>query len=264
MKRFLVVALVLLLYGCPGMSDISVSRDYTPAPKTVTFLWYLKSYKLGTPTTVTVGNPIINWQERTYTTRNINQRKFIAKNDFDLQGKYEKSGKPLGSNIHVYANKGDEFFTVGITDINGKEYFVIGQNKHTNKYYLLIDRNGVLNKNILVHERLSNKLMCDDVISSPEEISFTETPNVERTMVNGMSREVIFGGINNISLNATYREFTPDNMARPAFTQEIVYLSSAESIRFRDFKIKVHEISGDQITFTVIEDGLPNQEPIAE
>ena len=68
--------------------------------------------------------------------------------------------------------------------------------------------------------------------------------------------ELIYTGTDNTSLFMTYREYTPDNLARPAFFQNLVYPANSDTIRFRDIKIKVHDKANSQIVYTVTEDGF--------
>ncbi len=71
-----------------------------------------------------------------------------------------------------------------------------------------------------------------------------------------ISFEIIYTGKNDISLNFTYREFTAEDLARPAFFQNLTYQANAKQIRFKDFVIQIHNVSNEQITYTIIEDGL--------
>ncbi len=68
--------------------------------------------------------------------------------------------------------------------------------------------------------------------------------------------ELIYSGRNNVSLNVIYREYTPTDMARSAFFQNLTYQADAKIIRYKDFVIKVHSASNEKITYTVVEDGL--------
>ena len=78
----------------------------------------------------------------------------------------------------------------------------------------------------------------------------------EAEHIPGPTIELIYSGKNDISLNVTYREYTPDNLARTAFFQNITYQADAKQIRFKDFVIKIDDISNEKITYTVLEDGL--------
>jgi len=66
--------------------------------------------------------------------------------------------------------------------------------------------------------------------------------------------ELLYSGTNGVSFFITYREYTSDNVARPAFYQDLTFNSSSEYIRYKNLKIKVHTASDEGITFTVVED----------
>jgi hypothetical protein len=68
--------------------------------------------------------------------------------------------------------------------------------------------------------------------------------------------ELIYTGRNDVSLNATYREYTHDDLARPAFFHSLTYQPNAKQIRFRDFLIQIHDVTNEKITYTILEDGL--------
>jgi len=71
-----------------------------------------------------------------------------------------------------------------------------------------------------------------------------------------ISCELIFAGKNNVSLNTTYKEYSYNDLARPAFFQNLTYQANAQQIRFKDFLIQIHDVTNEQITYTVLEDGL--------
>ena len=52
------------------------------------------------------------------------------------------------------------------------------------------------------------------------------------------------------------REYTSEDLARPAFYQNLVYESNKKRIRFKDTIIEIHEATNEKIVYTVISDGL--------
>ena len=71
-----------------------------------------------------------------------------------------------------------------------------------------------------------------------------------------MNYELIYGGTDGKSLTITYREYTADDLARPAFYQNLVYESKKSRIRFKETVIEIHEATNEKIVYTVISDGL--------
>ena len=66
--------------------------------------------------------------------------------------------------------------------------------------------------------------------------------------------EIIYSGLSDNTMHLLYREYTPKNLIRPAFTQELSYPSDAKTIRFKDLKIEVKEVSAEELVYSVIED----------
>jgi hypothetical protein len=79
-----------------------------------------------------------------------------------------------------------------------------------------------------------------------------EKIDLSKTFIN---YEIIFTGITNNSINLLYREYTPENMARSAFFQNLTYPIDSKFIRFKQVKIKIDQIDNEKIIFTVLEDG---------
>lgn len=67
--------------------------------------------------------------------------------------------------------------------------------------------------------------------------------------------ELIYGGTTGDSIQVMYREYTPEDMARPAFSQQLVYSLASKAIRFRDIQIHVDGADNEKITYTVLADG---------
>lgn len=253
MKKMVLMLALLVLSGCTTLKvvrDDTLDSGYT--------IDYVKSYILGEKKTTFVGDPIVMWTEKII--KPSNPKMYVSKSDFELKGLY--LGKGLSrENIQLKANKAEEFYYFGTTNVKGIDYSVIGINSDNddNDYHLLITNNGTLNRNTIVDNELNDSLTTETPYSLPEDIIFLKKEAIDMTA--GISREIIFGGVNDITLNATYREYTPNDTAHQAFYQNLVYQTSADTIRFRGFKIKVHEVTNEKITFTVVEDGLSNQKP---
>ena len=73
----------------------------------------------------------------------------------------------------------------------------------------------------------------------------------------GHDVELVYSGVTRDSIRLHYREYTQQDMARPAFSQDVTYERDATTIRFRNILIKVIQASGEQIRFVVLEDGYP-------
>jgi len=57
-------------------------------------------------------------------------------------------------------------------------------------------------------------------------------------------------------INATYKEFTANNLTKPAFFQNLTYQANTNQIRLKEFVIQIDDISNEKITYTILKDGL--------
>jgi len=67
--------------------------------------------------------------------------------------------------------------------------------------------------------------------------------------------ELIYTGKDKDAIHITYREYSPEDLARTAFFQNLTYPANAKVIRFKGFKILVDEATSESITFKVVEEG---------
>jgi len=92
---------------------------------------------------------------------------------------------------------------------------------------------------------------------TPEETRFELVKETEVDTSQGfINYEIVFTGTTGDSMNLLYREYTPENMARPAFYQSLTYPLDTDVVRFKQVRIKIHEVTSESIKYTVLEDGL--------
>lgn len=72
----------------------------------------------------------------------------------------------------------------------------------------------------------------------------------------GSNFEIVFNGIDGQAMRFQYREYTANDMARPAFFQELSYPLGTRTLRFREMVINVAAIDAQQIRYTVASDGV--------
>lgn len=71
-----------------------------------------------------------------------------------------------------------------------------------------------------------------------------------------LSFELVYSGKNDMSMNFLYREYTKDDLVRPAFSQNVTYQAGAQQLRFRGYVIQVNKATNESITYTILDDGL--------
>jgi len=80
---------------------------------------------------------------------------------------------------------------------------------------------------------------------------FEELVSTEKGHVN---YELLFSGVDKNRIAIKYREFSPEGLARVAFFNDLTYEATAKTIRFKDFKIEIHDASSERITYTITEE----------
>jgi hypothetical protein len=68
--------------------------------------------------------------------------------------------------------------------------------------------------------------------------------------------ELVYGGTTSEMISVLYREYTANDMARPAFSQQLTYAKGSKTIRFRNIQLQVDSADNERIVFTVTADGM--------
>ena len=68
--------------------------------------------------------------------------------------------------------------------------------------------------------------------------------------------EIIYVGKSQDAIHLLYREFAPDNIERTEFQKKLSYPVDTEILRHGQITIKVHEVTAESISYTVLEDGM--------
>lgn len=66
--------------------------------------------------------------------------------------------------------------------------------------------------------------------------------------------EIIYSGQDGSSIRFDYREYTADDLARPAFSQTLTYPKTVKSFRFRSLAFAVDQVADDHLVLTVVSD----------
>ena len=132
----------------------------------------------------------------------------------------------------------------------GEKYYLLGNSD----WRLLISSDGKISKKSLYS-------YSDKMVYTPDKEISIEPQNFELLLKKTLDQplfsfQLIYTGINDVSLNMTYREYTGDDLARPAFFQSLTYKADAKQIRFKDYLIQIHDVTNEKITYTILEDGL--------
>ena len=212
-----------------------------------------KSYILNAESTVNVGESVV--VRKSYSFRDVESLdRAQALNDFEAHGKV-----PLNSEVIRQAKKDDILSVVGTTLVKKKSCRIV----------LL----GVTNNNLPIG--LLVDIETGEVVGAvwrnglgswgTGTLSYTIEP--KNTMFAAVKRvivakdrpyenfEIIFTGRAGQNATFLYREFSPDDLAKPAFYQNLTYnLETEDTIQFKKLKIKVLKISNESIQLKVLSD----------
>ena len=158
----------------------------------------------------------------------------------DLLSKYEK-----GQAVDIESQ----------VTVEGQDYYIIPTNSHNKGAYLYDFKIAIQKDGTVVNDAFDNgdNSNSNNVISRPKGPIFQRTTEPEIDTTAGyINYEIIYLGTDKGTLRLMYREYTPENMARVAFFQELTYSLDSNIIRFRDIKIQVHEVNNESIAYTVL------------
>lgn len=102
-----------------------------------------------------------------------------------------------------------------------------------------------------INQKPKVKFEPQDVTLRPGTLTTTDSSKGHRNL------ELVYGGVSGDEIRVAYREYTQDDLAKPAFSQELVYSLKAKKIRYRDIDIEVLSANNEKIRYRVIADGLP-------
>lgn len=228
---------------------------------------YLKNYTLGEIQTAYIGQPVIKIRDFYQDINSDNNNKcFYAKpsSDFTISGVYTK--KLFDRNLNIKGSSQRYYSLNDSIKLDGLVYSIFDiSDNNGNKYGLMVDSKGkVLVKSVYEdnHDR-SSMYDLHNAVLSPENTTMIVSGKVspcygadDDIVVGNNNFELLYGGINNVTISMTYREFTRNDLARPSFFQNLIYETGAKEIRFKDFKIAVIDSTNEKIVYKLIEDKL--------
>lgn len=236
-KPIILIFIVLFFFAC---ATVTPMRPITSNPERIVE----KNYEINKLQKVYVGEEIIKVKD--YWVTHVTQNKMRCLNDFTLTN---------SRFFNDSAKKGDTFNVIGTTiHDNRRLYLIKFQNPNITAFYGITEFGewadfGVFGGNTGTPEFKLN----------PENTKFELVKETKINTSQGfINFEIIFNGTTKDSINFLYREYTPENMARPAFYQNLTYPIDSDVIRFKEIKIKINEITNESISYVVLNDGLPD------
>ena len=245
MFRYLSAVSILLLSGCATVQTIEPATREKPIVRSEHRVD--TTYELGARTQAFVGERMLRVQDYYETIREA----AAGAQDLTPTESFSMRIPPLTS---VSLSPTDTLTVVGTTDRGGESYRLVSIPGPTTRLLrFLITEDGAFEGSAVNH---SGARMGWSYTPSPESVRLI--PAASKTSIDtrkGFTNfELVYSGTTKDSLQLLYREYTQGDLARPAFSQTLVYEKDSSAIRFRNLQIEVHSASNERIEFTVVSD----------
>lgn len=206
-----------------------------------------KNYEVGKPLTVNVGDPMVKVQD--YWEDSFEEPSATPNKSFTM----------TGGPVSVAFQAGQSYQVKGRLAVDGKDYQVVANQSNPVQYQAaLLGDDGKLLPRIVVTGPGMNGghvLVIYTLQISPPDATLVRQPKAKVNTNKGfINYELLFTGVTDNAINLTYREFSPEGLARVAFFQNLTYPRNSPTVTFRNLKMSIDQVSGDSITFRVLED----------
>jgi hypothetical protein len=234
-------AIALLVFGCAPATSYIGGVALTPASS------QQKServsdvnFTIGTSRTVVVGEPLVRVKD---------YRRIVSATPM-VQATEEAAITLPAARLSVPSSSELPL----LTSIDGRRFARIGGNA------VEIDDAGVFSGHVMQMTGPGSYEPIEGVATIvPSSVRFAPRSRVSNsTTAEGENFEIVFTGRDATSVRFQYREYTSDDMARAAFSQDLTYPVSANVIRFRNLTIEIVNLGADSITYRVVERRLEN------
>jgi len=238
-KVFASLPLLFLLLGCANVaSPVTSIRSQTNQVSN-------KNYTLGQDAIVYVGEPLVSVKKYVVLESESSLR---ASNPFTIKGGL------LDVAVNLSGSQEQEFPIVGSLNVSGVSCRAIKIPGSTLVFG--IKPNGSFSGVAGSFDYMTSPIKGVNIYEiNPPDTRFypIKTQHVlESAPFTNM--ELIYSGLSDDALRLLYREYTPKDLIRPAFGQELSYPPDAKTIRFRNYKIEIKEASAEKLVYCVIED----------
>ncbi|WP_292977478.1 hypothetical protein [Nitrosomonas sp.] len=215
-----------------------------------------RNYKLNSTTQKYVGESIVKVKD--YYAKKVTKPVVIATEDFTMSG---SNLNGTGMSATLRATKGEELAIAGSVTHEGRDYYVVRlpANSPCNPPCPLVDpaSGQLISKAWFYTGYFTPGDGYTEITPPTVRLLRGESESVESSR-GYLNQELVYSGLSGSTIRLAYREYTPDDMARPSFFQDLTYDQGVDIIvRFKNIRIKVHQATNESISYTVLEDGLP-------
>ena len=231
---------------------------------------YATNYKIGEICTVYAGQSIVNVKDY-YVCKGYETTLLEPTEDFTLTANVP--GLVSEYKLNISGLKYKQYKTRYKLNIGGILYNIIypTDSKGYDYYGILIDEQGAVKNNSLYYKKIIRTPA--NFILQPSNVKFNKAVfkyenflcdsfiNYSGNTCGWINYELIYTGMNNVSMNFTYREYTRNDYAKPSFYQNLTFEPKAKQIRFKDFVIEILKAYNDNsIVYKILSDGLKQTE----
>jgi len=236
----LIALLMAISMGAASCASVDYQDTTTSEVKPV----QSKNYTLGKVQTAVVGDPII--RVKGYTETKVTGGAYTPDHAFSVGSAF----------IRIDGFTDQKYPARGVRDVRGGTYRVVEMPGPNNTSYgLQIDADGHISSKVLNFGPAGPVEMIYSFSVTPPDVRLLPTTSTSQSMAaTDENFEIVFNGIDGQAMHMQYREYTSDNLARPAFSQELSYPLSTKTIRFRKLLLNVERISPNEITYIVVSD----------
>ncbi len=239
MNRILIFALCGLMGSCASVQPIAPVLS-APEHKVN------RNYEIGKQESVYVGQPLVKVSD--YYAQRAQVQVVRASQPFVMSTGF------LGVSARVA--QGEALRVVGSTQHDGKAFRVVHiQQPDMFGFNFLINDDGTFSGAAI--SSVTGAYQMGSLMPVPPDVRLVEDAVTAIDKAKGyVNFELVYGGTTGDSIQVLYREYTPDDMARAAFSQQLVYSLASKHIRFRDIQIDVSEANNEHIAYVVTADGM--------
>lgn len=245
MIHFFILLIAAVLGGCASVQPISRAVFQ---PSSTTDHRVDPSYKIGTPAEAFVGERMLRVQDYYVTTSEpgVTSTRLVPTDSFTIN---------VPPFMSATVTPRDVVTVTGTTERNGRTYrLALLPGAVVQQLRFLVDSEGAFEGSALNTFGARMGWAYRPVPETVRLVPALSSPQVDSTK--GFTNfELVYSGTSRDSFQLLYREYTQSDLARPAFSQTLVYDRSSATIRFRNLQIQVHEATNEKIRFTVISDG---------
>jgi hypothetical protein len=238
-RVFSVIPLLFLFSGCTH-----VAQPAAPPHSEIRQI-HQKNYILGDKKIAYIGEPIVLVKE---------YRVLESESSLKADNPFTITGGLSSATVNVFGTKGQEFPIVGSIKVNGKHCNTIAI--PSSIFVFAIKPDGAFSGVVAGFDWGMSPVQGVNVYKiNPPNTRFYPT-KVQHVMKDApfTNMELIYSGLSDNALQLLYREYTSDDLIRPAYTQELSYPPDAQVIRFKAFKIEITEASAEKLVYSVMEE----------